>query len=242
MRGSKVDTVEVHAVDLPMRDLAATGANEVQAGGPVHEVDVLDTWQVFELSHRQPSKFDLNLPHSLAARPQQQCQHARNRLVDRADARTRTGDPIITSNGEAGVIRRESAFRAGIAAQANIPDAGRRRSILDTRLDTPRGGCEEEAARCPGDRSHLPDTDCLGEIMLGALRPQLKNAYKFAPLARWLRALLSRARPCQLRLLPRTRRAGASLGSAGRKKLVSMRQLERRLDANASKVFEEAGD
>jgi hypothetical protein len=56
------------------------------------------------------------------------------------------GTPFITSNGEAGVIRRESAFRAGIAAQANIPDARRRRAILDTRLDTPLGGCEEEAA------------------------------------------------------------------------------------------------
>jgi hypothetical protein len=40
---------------------------------------------------------DINLPHSLAAPPPGQCQKPRNGLNKRADARTRTGDPFITS-------------------------------------------------------------------------------------------------------------------------------------------------
>ena len=39
----------------------------------------------------------VNLPQLLAARPLQQDARPRNGLVDRADARTRTGDPFITS-------------------------------------------------------------------------------------------------------------------------------------------------
>jgi hypothetical protein len=51
------------------------------------------------LAHSRPPNpnLDLNLPHSLAARPQDQDGGGRNGLVDRADARTRTGDPFITS-------------------------------------------------------------------------------------------------------------------------------------------------
>ena len=45
----------------------------------------------------QEAQEAVNLPHSLAARPQDQDGGGRNGLVDRADARTRTGDPFITS-------------------------------------------------------------------------------------------------------------------------------------------------
>ena len=51
----------------------------------------------FVLPGHQRRHPELNLPHSLAATHSERCRSGRNGLVDRADARTRTGDPFITS-------------------------------------------------------------------------------------------------------------------------------------------------
>ena len=64
--------------------------------------------------HTRQSPCCTHLPHgpcSTLERPEPE--------VERADARTRTGDPFITRDEAAGANRREPAFLAGIGARAD---------------------------------------------------------------------------------------------------------------------------